>query len=250
MRISPPPEQSFDEPHSSRAGRHGKRAHRNRQSVDGRSLDHRHQRREVRSEQSRFYKQLTPAYEMLFPLLVRRRIWDSIKKLQLAPGAKVLEVGVGTGTSLPAYPSHVSVTGIDLSEEMLAYARRKIEQESWNHIQVTTGNAESLDFPDASFDCVTTFHVVSVVSQPDRMMAEIVRVVRPGGKILVINHFRSPRPWLANVIDRADPVTRHLGWRTDLAIDSIVQSLPVRIDRCYKTSPLSLFTVLSATRLE
>lgn len=201
-----------------------------------------------RSEHSKLYSHFTPAYEMLFPLLVKKRIWNAIKELQLADGAKVLEVGVGTGTSLPAYPRHADVLGIDLSTDMLAIAEKKIQENGWSNIHVQTGNAESLDFEDESFDCVTTFHTVSVVSNPDAMMREIVRVVRPGGKVLVINHFRSPRPWLANMIDCADPVTRHLGWRTDLAAEAIVKNYPLEVERQYKTSPLSLFTVVKATR--
>jgi phosphatidylethanolamine/phosphatidyl-N-methylethanolamine N-methyltransferase len=201
------------------------------------------------SENSALYRQFTPAYELLFPLLVRKRIWSAIRQLNLRPGTRTLEVGVGTGTSLQAYPHDVQVTGIDLSQEMLAVAKRKIAEENWNHIQVQQGNAEKLEFDDASFDCVTSFHTVSVVSNPESMMREIARVVRPGGKVLVINHFRSPRPWLANMIDRADPVTRHLGWRTDLECEAVVRSLPLEVDKRYKTSPLSLFTVVRATRL-
>ena len=202
-----------------------------------------------RSEDSRLYRQFIPAYEMLFPVLVRKRIWSAIKELDLAAGMRVLEVGVGTGTSLQAYPQDIDYVGIDLSTDMLAVAQRKILQERWGHLKVQQGNAEQLDFADASFDCVTTFHTVSVVSSPERMMREIARVVKPGGKVLVINHFRSPRPWLANMIDRADPVTRHLGWRTDLECEAVIRELPLQIDRCYKTSPMSLFTVVRATRL-
>ncbi|WP_235934730.1 class I SAM-dependent methyltransferase [Candidatus Laterigemmans baculatus] len=181
-------------------------------------------------------------------MLIRKRIWDSIQSLNLRPGARVLEVGVGTGISLGAYPRDIHITGIDLSEEMLAVAQRKIEAEGWDQIKLLPMNAEQLDFPDGSFDCVTAFHVVSVVSQPQKMMREITRVLRPGGKMLLINHFRSGRRWIANVIDRADPVTRHLGWRTDLELDAVVDSLPLKIEKRYKTSPLSLFTVLQATR--
>jgi phosphatidylethanolamine/phosphatidyl-N-methylethanolamine N-methyltransferase len=202
-----------------------------------------------RSEHSKLYSHLTPAYEMLFPLLVRKRIWSAIEQLQLTAGSEVLEVGVGTGASLPAYPSDVRVTGIDLSAEMLAVAEKKIQQQQWSHIEVGRGNAEELDFADASFDCVTSFHTISVVSRPDRMMEEIVRVLRPGGQVLVINHFRSPRPWLANMIDQADPLTRRFGWRTDLDCQSVVEGLPLRVEQRYKTSAASLFTVLRATRL-
>lgn len=201
-----------------------------------------------RSENSKLYKQLTPAYELLFPLLVKRRIASCIRALGLKSGDRVLEVGIGTGTSLGAYPSHAQITGIDLSEEMLAVAKRKIAERGWENYHLQPGNAEQLDFPNASFDCVTAFHVVSVVSDPAKMMREIARVVKPGGKVLIINHFRSRNTWIANVVDKADPVTRHLGWRTDLECDSILEELPFTVVKRYKTSPWSLFTVVSATR--
>ena len=201
-----------------------------------------------RSENSRLYKQLTPAYDLLFPLLVKRRISACIQALQLAPGDRVLEVGIGTGTSLGAYPAHAQVTGIDLNEEMLTLARKKIAEHGWKNYLLQTGNAEQLEFPNASFDCVTAFHVVSVVSNPEKMMSEIARVLKPGGKVLIINHFRSRNAWIANFIDRADPVTRHLGWRTDLECDAILDKLPFDVVKRYKTSPWSLFTVVSATR--
>lgn len=199
-------------------------------------------------ESSRLYRQLAPAYEAVWPLLARRRVWSNIRALGIPAGAKVLDVGVGTGMSLQGYPRHADVTGIDLSEEMLEQARRKIAREGWNHIHLRAMNAQKLEFPDATFDFVTAFHVISVVQNPRAMMGEIVRVCRPGGRILIINHFRSQRPWLAKMIDRADPVTRHLGWRTNLACQELLEELPLEVERQYKTSPMSLFTVLRATR--
>lgn len=199
---------------------------------------------------SRLYRNLTPAYEMVWPLLARRNIWSSIKALGINPGERVLEVGVGTGLSLRAYPSHASITGVDLSEEMLELANDRIKEFNWSHVNVMPMNAEELHFPDASFDVVTSFHVVSVVSNPKRMMSELIRVCRPGGRILIVNHFRSSNPWIARMVDSAGAVTRHLGWRTDLKFDDVVSELPLRLDRRYKPSPVSLFTVMSATRLE
>lgn len=236
MQVITPPE---DNPRPSSSGSGRLKRSRSRQN-DGQSS---------KSENSRLYRQLSPAYEMVFPLLLRKRIWESVRGLDLESGSRILEVGVGTGISLGAYPRDTQVTGIDLSEEMLAVAQRKIQEQSWDHISLMPMNAQQLKFDDATFDCVTAFHVVSVVSEPQRMMREIVRVVRPGGKVLIINHFRSERRWIANVVDRADPVTRHLGWRTDLQWDAIVDSLPLKIEKRYKTSPLSLFTVLEATRI-
>ena len=197
-----------------------------------------------------FYRNLAPAYEMVWPMVASRNIWDSIKTLRIAPGARLLEVGVGTGLSLSAYPKHAQITGVDLSAEMLAKANERIESEGWSHINVLPMNAEQLDFPDASFDVVTSFHVVSVVSNPKRMMSELTRVCRPGGQILIVNHFRSPKPWIARMVDSAGAVTRHLGWRTDVRFEEVVAELPLRMDRLYKPSSVSLFTIMQATRLD
>jgi phosphatidylethanolamine/phosphatidyl-N-methylethanolamine N-methyltransferase len=195
------------------------------------------------------YRNLTPAYEMVWPLLARRNIWSSIESLGINAGERVLEVGVGTGLSLKAYPSHAHVTGVDLSEEMLGLADERIKESQWSHINVMPMNAEELVFPDASFDVVTSFHVISVVSNPKRMMSEMIRVCRPGGRILIVNHFRSPNRWIAKLVDSAGTFTRHLGWRTDLKFDDVVSEMPLRMDRRYKPSPVSLFTIMSATKL-
>lgn len=196
---------------------------------------------------SPFYNSLVPVYEAVWPAVAKRRIRRVLRSLEIATGTDVLEVGVGTGLSLSDYPQHAQVTGIDLSEAMLAEAEQMIDDRGWNHVSVMSMNAEQLDFPDDSFDLVTSFHTISVVSDPDRMMSEIVRVCRPGGRILIINHFRSENRWIAKIVDSAGSLTKRLGWRTDLEIDEIIDQLPLRMDRCYKTNPLSLFTVMQAT---
>jgi phosphatidylethanolamine/phosphatidyl-N-methylethanolamine N-methyltransferase len=199
---------------------------------------------------SLFYRNFTPAYEMVWPMVASRNIWNAIKSFPIAPGEKVLEVGVGTGLALPAYPLHATITGVDLSLEMLAKANERIQSRGWTHVNVLPMNAEQLDFPDASFDVVTSFHVVSVVSDPKKMMSELTRVCRPGGRVLIINHFRSPNPWVARVVDKAGTVTRHLGWRTDVNFQDVIAELPLRMDRVTKPSPMSIFTVMTATRLD
>ncbi len=197
--------------------------------------------------QSAFYHNLVPAYEALWPAVARRRILATLEKLNIPDGAEVLEVGVGTGLSLESYPRTAKITGVDLSEPMLAEAEVRIAEQGWDHIKVMPMNAEDLKFEDSSFDIVTSFHTLTVVNEPQKMMSELVRVCRPGGMILVINHFRSKNPLIARVVDSAGKVTKRLGWRTDVKLEELVDDLPIRLDDRYKSHPFSLFTVLKAT---
>ncbi|SMP68214.1 phosphatidylethanolamine N-methyltransferase /phosphatidyl-N-methylethanolamine N-methyltransferase [Neorhodopirellula lusitana] len=199
--------------------------------------------------ESRFYHNLVPAYQALWPAVARRRILSNLSALELAAEAKVLEVGVGTGMSLDAYPTNVDVLGVDLSESMLAEAEVLIQKNNWSHISVRPMNAEKLELEDEQFDLVTSFHTISVVSRPDEMMREMVRVCKPGGRIFVINHFRSENPLIAKVVDSAGGLTRRLGWRTDLEMTKLLDELPIEIESCHKDNPLSLFRVLVAKRV-
>lgn len=196
---------------------------------------------------SPLYRDLVGGYKALWPAIAKKRIHQAIESLEIEPGAKVLEVGVGTGVSLEAYPEDIEVIGIDLSESMLNEAVQMIARKQWLHIHVRAMNAEQLEFDDSSFDVVTSFHTISVVSDPDAMMRELVRVCKPGGRLLLINHFRSDNKLISRAVDSAGGLTRRLGWRTDLAVPSLFRDLPLRIDQSYKSHPMSLFTIIKAT---
>ena len=195
---------------------------------------------------SKIYAEFSHLYDKIFQRIFFPRIARVIESLHIEPGARVLEVGVGTGLSLSAYPFHCEVVGIDLAQDMLDQAAEKIRERGWRHIALRQMDALNLSFPDDSFDYVMAFHVVSVVPDATRLLDEARRVLRPNGTLVVINHFRSERPIIGSLVKMADPVTRKLGWRTTLRLVDMFNGAPVAIEQQFKTSPRSLFTVVIA----
>jgi phosphatidylethanolamine/phosphatidyl-N-methylethanolamine N-methyltransferase len=199
---------------------------------------------EIEAHESKLYAEFAPLYDKVFGKIFYSRLERVIDDLDIPPGAKVLEVGAGTGTSFPAYPSHCEVTGIDLAPDMLARARQKILENGWTHIKVLEMNALQLEFPDNSFDYVMAFHVVTVVPDPIRMISEAKRVCKPGGRIVIVNHFTSEFPLVGSLTQALDPLTRWLGWRTDLKLKPFIETAHLSVDKAYKLSKASLYTVL------
>jgi phosphatidylethanolamine/phosphatidyl-N-methylethanolamine N-methyltransferase len=197
----------------------------------------------AQAHQSKLYYEFSHLYDRIFTRVFYPRIEGVIQSLHIPPGARVLEVGVGTGLSLSAYPAHCNVTGIDLAPEMLEQAQQKIGQNGWRHIQVMEMDALNLKLADDSFDYVMAFHVVSVVPDAGRLMQEMLRVSKPDGTVVIINHFRSRHRLLAALDRVIEPITRRLGWRT-LSQDEVLSDVPLQVVRSYKNSPRSLFTIV------
>jgi phosphatidylethanolamine/phosphatidyl-N-methylethanolamine N-methyltransferase len=131
---------------------------------------------------------------------------------------------------------------------MLARARQKIVDNGWRHLKVIEMNALDLKFPDNSFDYVMAFHVVTVVPDPVRMIAEVKRVCKPSGKIVIVNHFTSDVPVLGTLTRSMDPLTRWLGWRTDLQLKPFIATTGLIIEKVYKINKTSLYTVVLARK--
>jgi phosphatidylethanolamine/phosphatidyl-N-methylethanolamine N-methyltransferase len=203
---------------------------------------------EIEAHESKLYSDFAPLYDKIFGKIFYSRLERVIEDVEIPPGAKVLEVGAGTGTSFPAYPAHCEVTGIDLAPDMLARARQKIKENGWTHLQVLEMNALNLEFPDNTFDYVMAFHVVTVVPDPIRMVEEAKRVCKPGGKIVIVNHFTSDVPVLGPLTEALDPITRWLGWRTDLKLKPFIQATNLTVEKIYKLSKSSLYTVLLGSK--
>jgi len=199
---------------------------------------------EIEAHESKLYSEFAPLYDKIFGKIFYSRLRQVIGDLHIPRGARVLEVGAGTGTSFPAYPRHCQVIGIDLAPDMLARAQGKIRENGWSHLKVMKMDALQLEFPDDSFDYVMAFHVVTVVPDPVRMVEEAKRVCRPGGRIVIVNHFTSDFPLLGSLTETLDPVTRRLGWRTNLRLRPFIESTELKVEKAYKISKLSLYTVL------
>jgi phosphatidylethanolamine/phosphatidyl-N-methylethanolamine N-methyltransferase len=195
--------------------------------------------------ESAVYYEFSHLYDMFFGRVFYPRIAKVIRSLNIEPGARVLEIGVGTGLSLDAYPSHCHVTGIDLAPDMLERAQDRVNRNGWRHITLAQGDALDLQFDDSSFDYVMAFHVISVVPDPHRMLAEARRVARPGGVITIINHFRSQKRAVARLQRTIDPITRKLGWTT-LRLPDVLDRRALHVEREWKTSRRSLFTIVVA----
>ena len=128
----------------------------------------------------RVYSRLSSHYDLLFDKVFQSGREQAIRAMELRPGERVLEVGVGTGLALPLYPRTVEVVGIDLSEGMLEEARDRINRLGLRHVSVLRMDASALQFQEAAFDAVLAPYVISVVSDPRRVLAEMKRVSGQG----------------------------------------------------------------------
>jgi phosphatidylethanolamine/phosphatidyl-N-methylethanolamine N-methyltransferase len=164
----------------------------------------------------RVYDKIARVYDLTFgPTLHPGRL-IALERMGIKPGDKILEVGVGTGINVSLYPKHCHVTGIDFSALMLEKAHERVLKKGVTNVRLQEMDAANLTFADNSFDIVYAPYVISVVSDPVRVVNEMRRVCRPGGKIVILNHFRSHTPVVARVERAISPFTVHIGFKADL----------------------------------
>jgi phosphatidylethanolamine/phosphatidyl-N-methylethanolamine N-methyltransferase len=183
---------------------------------------------------NRVYENLAWFYDFTFgPALHPGRV-DAIRRMAIKPGSRVLEVGVGTGINAVLYPRDCVVTGVDLSSSMLEKAHERIARKGVRNVRLLEMDAADLKFADDSFDIVYAPYVISVVPDPVAVTREMRRVCRPGGRIIILNHFRSKSrlgAWLERMIA---PFTLYLGFKSDLDLPAfLVQAelKPVSIEK-------------------
>jgi len=191
------------------------------------------------------YRRWAGVYDWLFggvSAFGRRRAVEAINRL---PGRQVLEVGVGTGLALPHYRAEKRVTGIDLSAEMLARARTRVAEERIKTVEALREmDAEATEFADGTFDIAVAMFVASVVPHPRRLVAEMRRVVRPGGHLLFVSHFAAtsgPRWWVEWAMA---PASHVLGWHPDFPIEALLGPEELARIETRPVPPFGIFTLV------
>jgi phosphatidylethanolamine/phosphatidyl-N-methylethanolamine N-methyltransferase len=177
---------------------------------------------------ARVYENIAWAYDLVFgPSLHPGRV-QAIQRMGIASGDRVLEVGVGTGINASLYPRDCFVTGIDLSAPMLEKARDRIVRKGISNVRLLEMDAADLKFADDTFDIVYAPYLISVVPDPVAVVREMHRVCRPGGRIIVLNHFRSANPALAWIERGISPFTVHIGFKSDLDLPAFLAQAELR----------------------
>lgn len=221
-----------------RSGGHNKRPH--LQSVRSSATSAQMDTDAVKS----VYRRWAPVYDNTFGRVSTEGRRHAVEIINQRYG-RVLEVGVGTGLSLPNYGRHLEIIGMDLSPEMLDKARKKVHEDGLNHV---TGlhemDASNMSFPDSSFDTVVAMYVMTVVPDPAQVMRELARVCKVGGEVILVNHFSQEdgvRGWVER---RMAPFADKLGWHPVFDVDRVMVCENLTLLGRRALRPWGLFTML------
>ncbi len=194
------------------------------------------------------YRRWAPIYDQTFGTVAAAGRKHAVDIMNKRDGS-VLEVGVGTGLSLPRYSDHLSVTGVDLSPEMLKKAESRVVKNKLQNIDgLHEMDARNLDFDDDKFDTVVAMYVMTVVPEPELVMEELERVCAPGGQVILVNHFsqeHGTRGWFER---RMAPFASTLGWRPIFPVERVMGCESLELVERRSLRPLGLFTMLRFTK--
>lgn len=161
------------------------------------------------------YDRWAPVYDLVFGKVFTIGRRQAVIAAEEA-GRRILEVGVGTGISLPQYKRETQIVGTDISDSMLDVARKRVREGNLSNVEdLLVMDAEAMSFADNAFDVVVAQYVVSAVPNPEKAMDEFLRVVRPGGEIIVATRVGAESGLRATIEKTLMPITSKLGWRTE-----------------------------------
>lgn len=190
------------------------------------------------------YRRWAPVYDNTFGLVATAGRRKAIELINQRRGS-VLEVGVGTGLSLPHYAPYLKITGIDLSTDMLEKARQRVARNGLLNVEgLHEMDAAELTFPDESFDTVVAMYVMTVVPQPDKVLGELERVCKSGGEVMIVNHFsqdHGARGWIER---KMAPYSERLGWHPVFPIERVMGTPQLTLIERKPLWPLGLFTLV------
>jgi phosphatidylethanolamine/phosphatidyl-N-methylethanolamine N-methyltransferase len=195
------------------------------------------------------YARWAPVYDLTFGRITnggRIRAAAHVNRM----GGSVLEVGVGTGLAFPFYDRRIPITGIDASAEMLKIAAKRVTEGHHTHVvALRQMDARTLDFPDESFDHIAAMHIMSVVPEPERVLAEMVRVTRVGGDVMIANHFAHEKGGWTTLSRVLAPMANLLGWHSDFDQARVMGDARLRLEEQAQLPPFGMMTFLRFRRI-
>ncbi len=187
----------------------------------------------------RAYAILSPVYDIIFDKVFHPGRVRAVDLLEIKPGDRVLEVGVGTGLNLPLYPRGCSVVGVDISQEMLRKARQRIDELGLTNVRLEVMDASNLLFANDSFDHVIATYVISAVPDPVKTLQEMQRVCKPRGHLVILNHFKSDNPVIGVLEEMVAPVCQRIGFKTDLKLKPLLDRVALAPEQLHRVNMLN-----------
>ena len=193
---------------------------------------------------TKVYSAYSGFYDLLFGKIFHNSRAAAIELLGLRSGDRVLEVGVGTGLSLPLYPRNCFILWIDLTGPMLSQGSKKIKKLGLSHVHLRQMDATHMAFRDDLFDAVLAAYVMSTVPNPQAGLAEMIRVCRPGGKIVLLNHFSNGNRLVSRVEKTISPFCTRIGFRSDLSLTSLLDRTCLDVEQNLKVNPFNYWHIV------
>lgn len=190
------------------------------------------------------YRRWAPVYDHTFGKVSNEGRRSAVQFINTRSGS-VLEVGVGTGLSLGDYNRHLEITGIDLSPEMLEKAHERVAEQSLTNVKgLYEMDAGNLSFADNSFDTTVAMYVITVVPEPEKVMRELARVTKPGGEVILVNHFSQTEGLRGWVERQMAPFAELIGWRPVFDVSRVMGCDDLELVGSQPLKPWGIFTMM------